>query len=91
MDGKRIGCLQIVSLHVPIKKLWSSVRSSSQRKSASSTTIRPTFSSEDLANYFTDIATDSTYDQALINDKCKKLNSLKRCVRTTVIVIVSQN
>ena len=43
------------------------VRSStSQRKSASSTTT--TFSSEDLADYFTDIATDSSYDQALIND-----------------------
>jgi len=45
--------------HKDIKKLWSSVRySTSQRKSASSTTT--TFSSEDLADYFTDIATDST-------------------------------
>ena len=37
---------------------------------ASSTTT--TFSSEDLADYFTDIATDSTYDQALTNDSLVK-------------------
>jgi len=57
--------------HKDIKKLWSSVRSStSQRKSASSATT--TFSSEDLADCFTDIATDSTYDQALTNDSLVK-------------------
>jgi len=50
------------------------VRSStSQRKSASSTST--TFSSEDLADCFTDIATDSTYDQALINDIITSLSS----------------
>jgi len=60
--------------HKDIKKLWSSVRSStSQRKSASSTST--TFSSEHLADYFTDIATDSTYDQALINDIITSLSS----------------
>jgi len=60
--------------HKDIKKLSSCVRSStSQRKSASSTTT--TFSSEDLADYFTDIATDSTYDQALINDIITSLSS----------------
>ena len=64
------------------KKLCSSVRSStSQRKSASSTST--IFSSEDLADYFTDIATNSTYDQALINDIITSLSSKIYCSHQT--------
>ena len=64
------------------------VRSStSQRKSASSTTT--TFSSEDLADYFTDIATDSTYDQALTNDIITSLSSkIHSCHKTSSHQIV---
>ena len=60
--------------HKDIKKLWASVRSATGVNKRSSVNTA-TFSSEDLADYFTGIATDPLYDQALVNDIITSLSS----------------
>ena len=60
--------------HKDIKRLWSSVRSTSSSAPKKSLVTSTPFSADDLAGYFTDVATDTAYDPSYITDTINLLS-----------------
>lgn len=63
--------------HKDVKRLWSSVRSSSSSKQRETLVASSQFSADDLAGYFTEVATDTTYDPSSIAETINYLSRKK--------------